>query len=492
MKRVLILFVSLLLAFSLSAQQADSDRLAVLGLKLNEYYEALKHESLDVQIQECDFLIESSTDSVVRQFVALDIYRHYVTSPVMGAENVAVHLFDKWFRTGEVKMKSNEDFMAAQVFAEFNRRSLIGMKAPELTMETIDGTVENIYGKDDPSGVFRVLYFYDTDCLQCMVETLLLKNLFSVKDYPVEVYAIYVGDDRQAWVRYVAEKLKIADAIHMWDPELESDFQRKYGVIKTPRLFLIGPDEVILGRGLDVKALESLLDGLFAEKTLNYGSRESEELFNGIFAASDGRPSVREVMGISDYIHDRTLGNADTLMFRQMSGDYLYYLASRTGEGFREGLKYHIDRNILGQDKVWTSADDSLKVVGFAQMMQDLLSRAVPGSRVPEITVPGELYTRRGVRSRNVKLNRIGGRNNIILFYTVGCEVCAAEKEAALNLLKEDRKIRVLMVNVDSLMDNDASLASLLMDSFDLSSLPFIMITDSKGVVQRRYVSLQF
>ena len=48
------------------------------------------------------------------------------------------------------------------------------------------------------------------------------------------------------------------------------------------------------------------------------------------------------------------------------------------------------------------------------------------------------------------------------------------------------------MVNVDSLMDNDASLASLLMDSFDLSSLPFIMITDSKGVVQRRYVSLQF
>ena len=185
MKRVLILFVSLLLAFSLSAQQADSDRLAVLGLKLNEYYEALKHESLDVQIQECDFLIESSTDSVVRQFVALDIYRHYVTSPVMGAENVAVHLFDKWFRTGEVK--SNEDFMAAQVFAEFNRRSLIGMKAPELTMETIDGTVENIYGKDDPSGVFRVLYFYDTDCLQCMVETLLLKNLFSVKDYPVEV-----------------------------------------------------------------------------------------------------------------------------------------------------------------------------------------------------------------------------------------------------------------------------------------------------------------
>ena len=105
MKRVFILFISLLFALSLSAQQVDSARFSALGLKLNEYYEALKHESIDVQIQECDFLIESSTDSLIRQYVALDIYRHYMNSPVMGAENVAVHLFDKWFMTGKVKMK---------------------------------------------------------------------------------------------------------------------------------------------------------------------------------------------------------------------------------------------------------------------------------------------------------------------------------------------------------------------------------------------------
>lgn len=491
MKRVFILFISLLFALSLSAQQVDSARFSALGLKLNEYYEALKHESIDVQIQECDFLIESSTDSLIRQYVALDIYRHYMNSPVMGAENVAVHLFDKWFMTGKVKMKSSGDLMTAQVHAEFNRRSLIGKKAQELTMETIDGSIENLYGANDPSGVFRVLYFYDTDCLKCKVETMLLRNLLDVKNYPVEFYAIYAGDNREAWVRYVAEKLNVPDAIHLWDPELESDFQRKYGVIKTPRLFLVGPDEVILGSGLDVKALETLLEGLFAEKILNYGSRESEELFDGIFSASDGRPSVQEVTGIADYIHDRTLGTADTLMFRQMAGDYLYYLATRTGEGFREGLSYHIDNNILSQDKVWKSQDDSLKVIGFAEMMKDLLSRAVPGSPVPEIKVPAELYTKRGVKSKEVKLNKIGGKTNIILFYTRGCHVCAAEKEAAMELLKEGRA-KVVMVNVDDIMESDTALASRLMDTFDLSSLPFIVITDSKGVVQRRYVSLQF
>ena len=59
-----------------AARQADSTRTAALGEKLAEYYETLKHESLDVQKNECDFLIESTSDSLLRQFVALDIYGH--------------------------------------------------------------------------------------------------------------------------------------------------------------------------------------------------------------------------------------------------------------------------------------------------------------------------------------------------------------------------------------------------------------------------------
>ena len=43
---------------------------------------------------------------------------------------------------------------------------------------------------------------------------------------------------------------------NLWDPSLNSDFQRKYGVLKTPQMFLIGKDGVILGRKLDVPALE--------------------------------------------------------------------------------------------------------------------------------------------------------------------------------------------------------------------------------------------
>ena len=55
-----------------------------------------------------------------------------------------------------------------------------------------------------------------------------------------------------------------------------------------------------------------------------------------------------------------------------------------------------------------------------------------------------------------------------------------------------DNKIRVMMVNVDEIMASDPSLASRLMETFDLSVLPFILKTDRDGVILRRYVSIAF
>ena len=469
------------------SQNADSLARAALGERLREYYRAIERESLQVQTGECDFLIESTNDSLLRQFVALDIYRHYLDSPLMGAENVAVYVYDKWFDSGKVKMKTEGERIAAKVHAEFNRQSLIGKKAPAVLMESFDGTMVNIYGPEDVSKKYRILYFYDTECAKCKIETILLKNLLAVKNYPVDLYAIYAGSNRDAWAAYVSERLTIPEAFHFWDPSLDSDFQRKYGVLKTPRMLLIKPDGEIIGRGLDAEALEIMLDSIFEEKKLEYGGQESEALFDGIFAMSQGKPSVGEVKGIADYIHDRTLGRGDTLMFRQMSGDYLYYLASRSGEGFKEGLKYHIDKNVSAQKSVWRSADDSLKVVGFAQIMSDLLSKAVPGSKISAIKVPGELYTLNKQKAVKVRLDKVGRKLNTILFYTEGCEVCAAEKKIALEGIT-DKNSAVLMVNMDKIFAADPSLASKLMESFDLSALPFIIQTDSSGTILRRYI----
>lgn len=481
------------------AQELDSLRQKALSDKLDEYFHAIEREGTEVQKQECDFLIDTAADSLVRQFIALKIYDHYLNSPVMGSEAVAIHVLDRWFIPGKIKMKSDVDLLNARVYADFNRQSLIGDRAPRLDMQDIEGQDFTLFGEDVSAadGRFNVLYFYDTDCAKCKIETILLRNFLEDKNYPINLYAIYSGDNRQAWEDYAGRQLDIESSntvvCHLWDPQLDSDFQRKYGVLQTPRMFLVRPDGVILGRGLDTEALMQMLRAVFTSQELNYGSQESVEIFDSILASEDGviDPTVEKVARLADYIKDSTLPQADTTMFRQLSGDMLYYLASRSGEGFKEGMKYLIDNNIKEQPEAWDTPDDSLKVVGFAQIMDDLLSKAAPGTLMPSLKVEGERVARGKSKVARFDLRKMKGDTNVVMFFTEGCEICKAEKVALRKLASEGKGMRLLFVNVDEVLASDPELAEHLFDSFDLSSLPYIVMTDKKGTVVRRYLSFR-
>lgn len=488
MKKILSILISIVLCATASAQSLDSLAQATLGSRIEAYFTALAPEPLPVQQSEADFMIELSSDSLIRQFTAQKIYEHYVSSPVMGAENVAIHVFDKWFRDGNLKMNSDLDFMNARIFVEFNRQSLIGEKAPELTMESNDGAIISLFGTSE-TAPYRVLYFYDTSCAKCKLESPLLADMLATEDFPIEFYAIYAGDNRESWDEYIRERLTVGESAakitHLWDPELDSDFQRKYGVLQTPRMFLVNPDGIIEGRGLDTRALSLMLHRIFDIPELEYGSGESAELFEGIF---EGEPSVEDVKRIADYIEESTEGNA--VMFRQLTGDMLYWLSNKSGEAFKEGTGYLIENKILSRPEIWKTSDDSLKVIGLAEFMDGLLSLAEPGTKVAGIKVPAERMKGGRTKTGSFRLDKLRGERNIILFYTEGCANCAAEKAAALELSARDRKTRILMVNVDAILAEHPDLASRLFETFDLSTLPFLLETDKKALIQHRYISL--
>jgi hypothetical protein len=196
------------------------------------------------------------------------------------------------------------------------------------------------------------------------------------------------------------------------------------------------------------------------------------------------------------YLADSQLHAGDTTMCRQLLGDFLYYLAPKTGQAMKEGTKYLIDEYVLGRNDIWNTADDTLKVVGFAEIMDDLLSKSMPGSRIADIKVPGELLTYAKSTKKTMNLRKLKGESNIIIFHTNGCNICAAEIAAARNIVsqldrKQKNKIKVFLVNVDDIMASDPALASKLFDSFDLSSLPFIISTDKKGIIDARYMTLR-
>ncbi|MBR2163231.1 MAG: thioredoxin family protein [Bacteroidales bacterium] len=490
-RKFILLVAGLLLIAGEASAQLDSLVRKALDARLEEYFSVLEREGTEVQKGECDFLIETCTDSLMRQHVALSAYEHFRDSKIMGAESVAIHVFDSWFASGKVQMRSDMEMLAAKVFAEFNRQSLVGSDAPEIILYDREDSPVTLFGERKPDRV-SLLYFYDTSCAVCKIQTILLRNLLQEEDFPVDMYAIYAGDDKEAWETYVLDQLTFdsqgARVIHLWDPYMEADMQRKYGVIQTPRILLVGPDGVILGRGLDAQAVSQMLHGIFDEVEMSYGSEESMALYEGLF--SGGTPTKEEIADIAGYIASSTLEQGDTLMFRQMSGDMLYYLTLQSGEGYKEGLDHLIDKYILSRPDIWNSEDDTLKIVGMARMYDDLLSKSAQGTPVPDLKLPGQLLSSRRTKAGEFRLKRLGGKENYIMFVTDGCAVCAGQKEAARMLAKENRKARVLIVNVDEILASRPDLASEMFDSFDLSSLPFILSTDNKGRILRRYIIL--
>ena len=477
MKRLarIILAWVLLQAFpaGVEAQQPDSTALKALDGRLEEYFKTLEPERIEVKERECDILIESAVTQEVRDYIARKVYDHYFSSPVMGDEAVAIHITDKWFSTGKAEMRSEMELLDARIFADFNRQSLLGMQAPSLEAIGPQGDTVRIGGA---AKRYRVLFFYDTDCAKCKLETILLRSKLNSKDYPVDVYAFCTGENPEEWqdwrINRFNVKAEATEVIHVWDPEVHSDYQMKYGVLQTPRMFLLDRSGRIVGRGMDSDALGQILDILISREDYDYGGESSSALFDNLLGAYGEDLKPEDILETAALLEQRTLGKGDTLMFKHLEGDLLYYLVPRRDEVHMAGAGGFIGRYILGRPEIWNTADDTLKVVGLARMMGDLLSRTPAGTRIPKMS--------------SIKgWNRFRRKGGYLLFHTTGCPVCALEVEAA-----RISGYRYFEVDMDALSEADPASARKLLDTFDLSGLPFIIETGRRGLVRRKYVSL--
>ena len=508
MRRLALIFICLafwLAGAGMCGAQVDSTRLAELDGRLEEYFRTLEGERIEVKNQECDLLIDSAKDSVLRRHIALKIYDHYLESPVMGDEAVAIHLTDTWFAPGLIDMGGDEVLLNAKVYADFNRRSLLGMKAPSLVMATPEGDSVRV---DGPSSRYRVLFFYDTDCSKCRLVTVLLRSKLNSKNWPIDFYAIYTGADPAKWKEWRESKFTVraglTNVIHLWDPEVASDYQMKYGVIQTPRMFLLDRGGTIIGRGMDTRALDQLLGIVLSDVSYEYGGEASKALIDNLFGSySDSAGPVDEpvgarVMAIAKALESRTLAKGDTAFFKHLEGDLLYWLTSRRDEICKEGTLPFINEYVLSRPEIWNTPDDTLKVVGLARMMKDLLSRTPVGSRLPSakdlarVSRAGASNSiQNGVSATDRSSvfdakawDRLRRKGGYIVFHTEGCPVCSSELAAADSL-----GLRTLEVNVDEVMTSDPDLAKAFLDTFDLSSMPLIIEVSRRGVISRRYLS---
>lgn len=293
MRKALMLLAAAILSCHVLSAQVDSASLAKMDAMLREYVSAMEGESAEVKVRECFFLIDSCTDSILRQRVTSNLFDHYSGSHLMGDESVAIAVYDEWIGSGRVRLASDDAQLQASIFAEFNRHTMLGMPSPVIELESMDGSVMAVGG---PAERRRVLYFYDTTCGKCKLESIILRSYLDMCETDLDLYAVYVGSDRDSWVSYVGEKFQVdSDKVrvfNVWDPEGESDMYRLYGILQTPRMYYLDKDGTILGRRLTVEALQQLVSiGKIEDELLErnpVGSRLPDMVLPGTMLTTKG------------------------------------------------------------------------------------------------------------------------------------------------------------------------------------------------------------
>lgn len=258
MNSIVLALLSAVIAIGPAKQQPDSLALAKLDGMLEKYTSAITGLGTEGKNAECDFLIASSNDSLIVQHVTLWLYDHYKDSPIMGEEAVAIHIYDRWLKDGTVKMRGEFDRFDAELFATFNRSTLLGMKAPRIELRTPKGRKTQM----PVDGRYSILFFFDTSCGKCKLTTELMPSSLQKIKFPTCFYAVYCGHDEKAWKKFrkgFKVKNRKVDIVHLWDPDMESDYPRLYGVISTPRLYLTDTDGEIFGRRLEIESLEEII-----------------------------------------------------------------------------------------------------------------------------------------------------------------------------------------------------------------------------------------
>ena len=433
MKRLCIL--TLLLGFALTCvaqpvQSATDDSSQALFGAIEKELPAISLMPADSIIYLADRLIsimETKEDSTRMAGVFFD---YFSDCPVMGAEAVAVHIADSYFLNGKLEWPDKDSYPALYAFAQFNRSSLLGMSAPALLMEDINGSSVDVRAVRSP---LKVLFFYEDGCATCVRQTPLLVSLLNNYDgdSSIAFFAVYTQSERSQWEKFVRENFDAIDnpkveVYNLWDPDLESDFQMKYGVLTTPALFLLDSENTIIGRKLDSAALGQLID---VKDDYRSALLKLLDTVTGELGANE-----ESVVQLTAALFQRS--NGDVNAFKTTLYEIFKYYRSIPLRDAQAGAARLANDFILAADASW--AEETIAEIrwNLGKMQQnDVGSKAAD-----EI-----LFNKRGARKRMLA----GRKPYTVLFFNIAhCNDCRQFKEDLQNAsaLLKSKKVKVVSV----------------------------------------------
>lgn len=438
--------------------------------------------------------------------IAYFMYRYYRDSRIMGYDEIAIYVADNYFLNGKYNLPDEEARLEMRLFADANRRSLIGMRASVMTMQDPAGNdIRFPEGEQD----YSILYFYDDECPACQRMTPAFMQYLTRcdKDINFTVYMVYTQDDRERWMDYVAKVIhpfNLPDnvtLVNLWDPEMKSDFLTAYGVISTPKLFLVNRNGVIIGRELTPTALSQVVELNESQMTA------TEELFEQIFLPMANTADTTEIVETIDMFFEDSKDNPD--FFHEIFYELYQYLKASPSYTLQQGAAYLANKYIAGMPELWETVEFTDKGVSHGSVIRadyqsvkdfiDQTALAVLMFYRNPLDKPVTDLTLRTLNNKKQSVYDLKARYTVLYFYDMNCALCNAVSDAVDKIQRRYDPSEVCVAAIYTGKDGkwkryvkeqdrawvalwDRKRESGMFDKYDLMDVPAIYLLDENKV----------
>jgi len=286
--------------------------------KIMFYLDKVSSQVPDSLNKEVDYLIEKSRSSQeLFRYMLVSLFNKYAGSQIMSAENVYVHIADKYYikeadwseadflkdLKERVRKKKNclidgkaKDMKLQTLFSDTLQINMLEDMLPDFKKKGLDIEKDSIkLGKEkmlnqkaiildeymsnfkgymslhQTKSKFTILWFWDPTCSHCMVETPKLHTAWrdTLKAKGVNVIAVFLHKDLDQWDKFVKnlddwykfiKKNKLNDWTNAWSPF--DPFRENYDISSSPVLFLLDENLKIIAKRVGYEQAKEIIEGI--------------------------------------------------------------------------------------------------------------------------------------------------------------------------------------------------------------------------------------
>lgn len=228
-----------------------------LDLK-NYFFEVLPQEP-QLMVQKANEFLGKFKDQESYEYytaLLLSLFEHSVNNMVN--DQVFVELFDKHCANKSISTIPEDLLGYYKRSVERKRRLLPGKTVPALVSYDINNAKHSTADIDKD---LIILWFWDADCDECIVETPKLNEFYKefANYYNLEIYAVAITDDLEKWDKFCKNNdlQWINVNYYMNDPNY--DFIEYFDLITTPVIYLLDKKHTIITRDFPLEEIHEKL-----------------------------------------------------------------------------------------------------------------------------------------------------------------------------------------------------------------------------------------